>query len=132
MFQNRRFGVQIYLVLELQIAAICVAIVRNSLAFCNSVSADGSGMAASRFQAAAAVSVILKPRAVNRKTRHARWHRASNIFTGLARTTQWHATFSFGLPFLCKGLQLGGGKNQLNLAALWTCALMAQLICNLF
>ena len=38
----------------MQIAAICVAVVRNSIVFCNSVSAH-----ASRFQAAVAVSVIL-------------------------------------------------------------------------
>ena len=40
-------------------AAICVAIARNSVVFCNSVSADCSGMAASRFLAAAAAWVIL-------------------------------------------------------------------------
>ena len=34
-------------------------VVRNSIAFCNSVSADRSGMAASRFLAAAAASKIL-------------------------------------------------------------------------
>ena len=39
--------------LELQIAAICGAVVRNSFVFCNSVSADRSGMAA------AAASAIL-------------------------------------------------------------------------
>ena len=33
--------------LELQIAAICGAVVRNSFVLCNSVSADRSGMAAS-------------------------------------------------------------------------------------
>ena len=46
-------------VLELQIAAICGAVARNSNVLCNSVSADCSGMAASRFLAAAAASVIL-------------------------------------------------------------------------
>ena len=46
-------------VLELQIAAICGAVVRNSIVFGNSVFADCSGMAASRFLAAAAASVIL-------------------------------------------------------------------------
>ena len=48
MLQNHRFG-----------AAICVAVVRNSIAFYNSVSADCSGMAASRFLAAAAACRIL-------------------------------------------------------------------------
>ena len=48
-----RFGVEIR-VLELQIAASCVAVVHNSIAFCNSLSADRSGMVASRFLAAAA------------------------------------------------------------------------------
>ena len=40
-------------------AAICVAAVRNSIVFSNSVSADRSGMAASRFLAAAAACGIL-------------------------------------------------------------------------
>ena len=44
---------------ELQIAAICGAVVRNSIVLGNSVSADRSGMAASRFLAAAAASIIL-------------------------------------------------------------------------
>ena len=35
-------------VLELQIAAICGAVARSSIVLCNSVSADRSGMAASR------------------------------------------------------------------------------------
>ena len=55
-------------VLELQIAAICGAVVGSSIAFCNSVSADRSGMAASRFLVAAAACVILmrlQLRAVN-------------------------------------------------------------------
>ena len=39
-------------------AAICVAAVRNSIVFCTSVSADRSGMAASRFLAAAAACGI--------------------------------------------------------------------------
>ena len=42
-------------VLELQ---ICVAALRTSIAFCNSVSADRSGMAASRFLAAATAGSI--------------------------------------------------------------------------
>ena len=46
-------------VLELQIAAICGAVAHNSIAFGNSVFADCSGIAASRFLAAAAASVIL-------------------------------------------------------------------------
>ena len=46
-------------VLELQIAAICGAVVGSSIAFCNSVSADRSGMAASRFIVAAAACVML-------------------------------------------------------------------------
>ena len=45
--------------LELQIAAMCGAIVHHSIALCNSVSADRIGMAASRFLAAAAASVKL-------------------------------------------------------------------------
>ena len=53
------FGVEIHPVLELQIAAICGAVVRDSFVFGNSVSADRSGMAASRFLAAAAASMIL-------------------------------------------------------------------------
>ena len=40
-------------------AAICVALVRTSIVFCNSVSADRSGMAASRFLAAADACGIL-------------------------------------------------------------------------
>jgi len=40
-------------------AAIYVAVVRNSIVFRNSVSADRSGMAASRFLAAASARVIL-------------------------------------------------------------------------
>ena len=40
-------------------AAICVAVVRNSFVFCNSVCADRRGMATSRFLAAAAACVIL-------------------------------------------------------------------------
>ena len=40
-------------------AAICVAALRNSIVFCNSVSADRSGMVASRFLAAAGACVIL-------------------------------------------------------------------------
>ena len=46
-------------VLELQIAAICGAVVGSSIAFCNSVSADRSGMAASRFLVAAAECAVL-------------------------------------------------------------------------
>ena len=40
-------------------AAICGAVVRISIAFCNSVSADRTGMAASGFLVAAAACVIL-------------------------------------------------------------------------
>ena len=46
-------------VLELQITAICGAVVRSSTVFYNSVSADRHGMAASRFLVAAAACVIL-------------------------------------------------------------------------
>ena len=46
-------------VLELQIASICVAIVRIAFVFCNSMCADRSRMAASRVLAAAAASVML-------------------------------------------------------------------------
>ena len=45
--------------IALQIAASCVAVVRNSIVFCNAVSADRIGMAAWRFHAAAAAGVIL-------------------------------------------------------------------------
>ena len=48
-----RFGVKIRF-WSCQTAAICGAPVRNSIVLCNSVSADRSGMAASRFVAAAA------------------------------------------------------------------------------
>ena len=48
MLQNHRFG-----------DAICVAVVRNSIALCHSVSADRSGMAAPRFLAAVAACVVL-------------------------------------------------------------------------
>ena len=40
-------------------ATNCGAVVRSSIVFCNSVSADRSGMAASRFLRAAAACVIL-------------------------------------------------------------------------
>ena len=53
-----RFGVEIRF-WSCKIPAICGAVVRNSFALCNSVSADGSGMAVSRFLAAAAASVIV-------------------------------------------------------------------------
>ena len=43
------FGVGIHPVVELQIAALCGAVVRNIFVFCKSVSSDLSGMAASRF-----------------------------------------------------------------------------------
>ena len=57
MLQNRRFSA--WASRSGFGAAICVAVVRNSVAFCNSVSADRSGMAASRFLAAAAACGIL-------------------------------------------------------------------------
>ena len=53
-----RFGVKIRF-WRCKIAAICGAVVRNSFALCNSVSADRSGMVASRCLAAAVASVIL-------------------------------------------------------------------------
>ena len=53
-----RFGVEIRF-LELQVAAICVAVVLVSFVFCNSVFADRSGMAASRFLAAVAACVVI-------------------------------------------------------------------------
>ena len=40
-------------------AAICVPVARHSIAFCNSVSGECSGMAASKFLAAAAACRIL-------------------------------------------------------------------------
>ena len=51
-----RFGVEIRF-WSCKIGAICGALVRNSFALCNSVSADRSGMAASTFLAAAAACV---------------------------------------------------------------------------
>ena len=57
MLQNRRFSA--WALRSGFGAAICVAIVRNSIVFCNSVSAGRSGMAASRFRAAAAACRIL-------------------------------------------------------------------------
>ena len=48
-------------VLELQIAAICGAVVRDSILFCYAVSADRIGMAASRFFAAAAACAMFFP-----------------------------------------------------------------------
>ena len=59
MLQNRRFSAlasRSIRFLELQIASICVAVAINSIVLCNS--ADRSGMAASRFLAAAAAGVI--------------------------------------------------------------------------
>ena len=59
-----RFNIVVFLlwgrdpVLELQIAAICASCC-TSIALCNSVSADRSGVAASTFLAAALASVIL-------------------------------------------------------------------------
>ena len=55
---TKRFGGEIRF-RSCQIAAICGAVVQNSLVLRNSVSADRSGMAASRFVTAAAASVIL-------------------------------------------------------------------------
>ena len=53
-----RFGVEIRF-WSCKFAAICGAVVRSSIVFCNSVSADRSGMAASRLLLAAAACVIL-------------------------------------------------------------------------
>ena len=53
-----RFGVEIR-VWSCKIAAIRGAVVRKSIAFCNSVFADRSGMAAPSFLAAAAACLIL-------------------------------------------------------------------------
>ena len=57
MLQNRRFSA--WASRSGFGAAICVALVRTSIVFCNSVSADRSGMAASRFLAAADACGIL-------------------------------------------------------------------------
>ena len=57
MLQNRRFSA--WASKSGFGATICVAVVRNSIAFCNSASADCSGMAASRFLVAAAACIIL-------------------------------------------------------------------------
>ena len=83
-------------------AAICVAIVRTSIVFCNSVSADRSGMAASRFLAAAGASVyycVLQRSVVNR-TVVAAWR---------LRMVLWQQVFlNFGVSCvaasLCKSL----------------------------
>ena len=53
-----RFGVEIRF-WSCKIAAICGAVVRSSIVFCNSVSADRNRMAASRLLLAAAACVIL-------------------------------------------------------------------------
>ena len=45
--------------MELQIAAICGACLRSSIAFCTSLFADRSGVAASRFLFVAAACVLL-------------------------------------------------------------------------
>ena len=62
-----RFGVEIRF-WSCKIVAICGAVVRNSFALCNSVSADRSAVVASTFVAAAAASVlrVLHLRVVNR------------------------------------------------------------------
>ena len=70
-----RFGVEIRF-WSCKIPAICGAVVRKSFALCNSVSADGSVMAVSRFLAAAAASVIVM----------AAWK---------LRTVLWQRIFSF-------------------------------------
>ena len=57
MLQNRRFSA--WASRSGFGAAICVAVARNSIVFCNSASADRRGVAASRFLAAAAAGVIL-------------------------------------------------------------------------
>ena len=55
--------------LELQIAAICGAVLRSSIVFCNSMSADLSGKAASRFLvAAAARGIVLRFAGESRKS----------------------------------------------------------------
>ena len=53
-----RFGVETRF-WSCKIAAICGAVVRSSIVFCNSMSADRNGMAASRLLPAAAACVIL-------------------------------------------------------------------------
>ena len=58
MLQNRRFSACVSRSSGFG-AAICVAAVRISIVFSNSVSADRSGMAAPRFLAAAAACAIL-------------------------------------------------------------------------
>ena len=45
--------------MELQIAAICGACLRSSIAFCTSLFADRSGVSASKFLVVAAACVIL-------------------------------------------------------------------------
>ena len=61
-------------------AAICVAVEGNSLVFCNSVSADRSGMAASRLLGAAAASVILLSSATeHRKSYWSGWIQAAIV-----------------------------------------------------
>ena len=66
-------------VLELQIAAICGAVVRSSSVVRNSVSADRNGVAASRFLAAAAACVILTPLRVG-------WPPTPQVYFGSSHT----------------------------------------------
>ena len=76
--------------LELQIAAICGAVVRSSIVFCNSVFADRSGMAASRFLVAAAACVVLLRFAAESRKSHCNgnvrreWCFGSRFFSILA------------------------------------------------
>ena len=57
MLQNRRFSA--WALRSGFGAAVCIAVLRNSIVFCNLVSADRSGIAASRFLTAAAACEIL-------------------------------------------------------------------------
>ena len=62
---KKRFKIDVFSLLrrdpvfELQIVAFCGACVRSSIAFCNSLFADRSGVAASRLLVVAAACVIL-------------------------------------------------------------------------
>ena len=64
---------------------------RNSIALCNSVSADRIGMAASTFLAAAAASVILLCFASERRKSHCIWlHESCECCFGSRFFSFWH------------------------------------------
>ena len=79
-------------------AAICVAVVRNSIVLCNSVSADLSGMVAPRFLAAAgACGIPLSCGAQRRKSYCSGCMMVANGAFGKGSSAFWRGRF-----FLCK------------------------------